>query len=1096
MIITILFVLLGVGVYFALTGGSGGSASGEFRRLTNVGIGHLENRQATDAITAFEAALKLRPDDPLAHRNLARALMLKTEPERAIESLQRAWNLDQENTATNYLLGIAYLRVADFEKAKPFLARAVKADPDTPAVQYQMAMNHEFLNEIEDAEAAFKQTLQLDPLHVSSHHHLQTIARRAEDRETFQYHFDQVRRLRGILGDEGRNTESLEKCEHTMGERPPAEAAKAQTVSSIPVTFVATPALAALDDTRVACMCVIEAHEGYEVFAATDEGKILLLSMGTGGKFQVADATGLPAGFVPSRCFVGDFHNDVPADKKYDPKLHRRNDVLLLGADSLVLLKREDETTFLDVTESAGLSGISAATARWVDADHDGDLDLALGGEFGLQLWQNNGDAAFENVSSSVGLPELQNVSAITAVDINRDVAVDLAVSCAEQTSLITNSRLGTFSPDTESLPPARDLSSDDYTGDGLTNYALLQDNGLAVYGAAGKLLATTPDSGGTSTGMTTLDFDNDGHLDVLLFGDGLTLLCGVGGGRFENVSAPTGIGTMKLAGIKSSLPADFDSDGDTDVILLDENGKSHYQQNNGGNAHHQLRITVQAIKSNPTGVNVEVQVYRDDFQAMRVMHDGYAELGIGEKDSVDSVRTLWTNGVVDHLLGTEIGGDSLLIVEKNVATGSCPFLYAWDGSGYRFVTDILGNSPVGLSLARGKVLPADPDEFVFIGHEENFPPHNGRYRLDVTEEFREVLYLDFGSLFVVDHAPDVEIHATDKLMPEPFPKSELWPLSSPRPPRVALGDDGIDRTGYLAAIDGEFAPSGQPLPPPYRGMCRPMTLTMDLGEIDTTAPLVLALTGWLQYGDASTNIALSQSRHVTVIPPSLEAELPDGSWKPIDVVIGMPAGKTKTILTDLSGRLPQGTRRLRLTNTFEIYWDRIALMSPVDAAQIVSREIRPESAQLRWRGFSEIKSRAPLHPTTPAYDDVSDWPPWRTTLQGWCTRYGDVDELVQDVDGKVVVINAGDAIELFFDATSLPPLAEGMTRSFFFYSHGWDKDGDHNVVGGNRVEPLPVEHQRPPWGESWDEEVDDWRVRYNTRWVSEFMFDPQINAD
>ena len=38
------------------------------------------------------------------------------------------------------------------------------------------------------------------------------------------------------------------------------------------------------------------------------------------------------------------------------------------------------------------------------------------------------------------------------------------------------------------------------------------------------------------------------------------------------------------------------------------------------------------------------------------------------------------------------------------MAAGSCPFLYAWDGEEFRFVTDLLGGSPVGLSLRRGVV--------------------------------------------------------------------------------------------------------------------------------------------------------------------------------------------------------------------------------------------------------------------------------------------------------------------------------------------------------------------------------------------------------
>ena len=149
--------------------------------------------------------------------------------------------------------------------------------------------------------------------------------------------------------------------------------------------------------------------------------------------------------------------------------------------------------------------------------------------------------------------------------------------------------------------------------------------------------------------------------------------------------------------------------------------------------------------------------------------------------------------------------------------------------------------------------------------------------------------------------------------------------------------------------------------------------------------------TGWLQYGDASTNIALSQGSTLKIIQPALEAQTPTGRWLPVEGVVGMPAGKTKTILMDLTGRLEKGTRRLRLTTTFEIRWDRIALFERVAPNAQQTHELFPTGAELQWRGFSELSSRAPGHPTTPDHDSVADRPPWRTAQEGWCTRYGDV---------------------------------------------------------------------------------------------------------
>jgi hypothetical protein len=134
---------------------------------------------------------------------------------------------------------------------------------------------------------------------------------------------------------------------------------------------------------------------------------------------------------------------------------------------------------------------------------------------------------------------------------------------------------------------------------------------------------------------------------------------------------------------------------------------------------------------------------------------------------------------------------------------------------------------------------------------------------------------------------------------------------------------------------------------------------------------------------------------------------------------------------------------------------------------------VQPASAQLRARGFSEIRTRAVNHPTTPDWYTVLARPPWRTTPRGWVTRFGDVLPLVTQRDARLVLLNGGDALELRFPASDLPPPGGGRARTFFFYSVGWDKDGDHNVVTGDSVEPLPVAARD-----------DDWRIRYNTRWV------------
>ena len=213
-----------------------------------------------------------------------------------------------------------------------------------------------------------------------------------------------------------------------------------------------------------------------------------------------------------------------------------------------------------------------------------------------------------------------------------------------------------------------------------------------------------------------------------------------------------------------------------------------------------------------------------------------------------------------------------------------------------------------------------------------------------------------------------------------------------------------------------------------------------------------------------------------------LEVETESGRWVPVDVVVGLPAGKTKTIVCDLTGKLPVPAGRLRLTTTYAVRWDRIALFERQPLPDDRVHRIAPRGAELYRKGFPDMRRRAAGHPITPDYTRVHETPPWRTTPQGWCTRYGDVLDLVAERDGKLAILNGGDAVTLSFPADALPPVPGGMARSFFFLSAGWEKDGDHNVENGDTVEPFPVT----------DSKRAAWSLEYNTRFVPGGAFGPK----
>jgi hypothetical protein len=270
---------------------------------------------------------------------------------------------------------------------------------------------------------------------------------------------------------------------------------------------------------------------------------------------------------------------------------------------------------------------------------------------------------------------------------------------------------------------------------------------------------------------------------------------------------------------------------------------------------------------------------------------------------------------------------------------------------------------------------------------------------------------------------------------------------------------------------------------PQLRGLAEPWSVTLDFGELPVDRPWVLGITGWLRFGGGMANVAASHHPDLPFPFPGLEVEVGPERWQAVEVVVGVPCGKTKSLVVDLEGKLPAGSRRLRIATAYELYWDRIALLEKVAGSGTRVTRMKPDAAELSYRGFSEFESWPADQPLTPRFDRVNLNPAWRITPAGWCTRFGDV--------GALVLLNGGDALRLRFRADRLPPVPGGSRRGFFLYSSGWDKDSDFHCEAGWRVEPLPWHgmrdqeygrEERPRFGS------DAWMETYNTRWVGPWV--------
>ena len=425
--------------------------------------------------------------------------------------------------------------------------------------------------------------------------------------------------------------------------------------------------------------------------------------------------------------------------------------------------------------------------------------------------------------------------------------------------------------------------------------------------------------------------------------------------------------------------------------------------------------------------------------------------------------------------------------------TSSCPWLFADDGHGMQFVTDILWKSPLGLRInAQDTAGVSQTRDWVRVRGDQ-LVPRDGYYDLRITAELWETHFFDWVQLMAVDHPADTEVFV-DERFSIPQPALELHATAPAVPVAKAVDDQGRDVTDLVRARDGRYLdtfPLGR-----YQGVTRDHWVEVELPEsAPREGPLWLIGSGWIYPTNSSVNVALSHSGYGP--PRSLSLEIPDarGAWKTVRSNLGFPAGKTKTVLIDLTGLFPPGgsagPRRLRLRTNMEIYWDQLAVAEGRPSTPLERQMIAPESAELRYRGYSaptEPLSRR--RPEIPDYNRLDGVGPRWLDLEGFVTRFGDVRELLQKVDDRTVIMNAGDEMALRFPA--LPPVATGWKRDFVFISDGWEKDGDFNTTFSSTVLPLPS-HARPdyntPPGRLEDDPVyrqhpGDWQ-RFHTRYIT-----------
>ncbi|NBC96906.1 MAG: hypothetical protein GVY27_11190, partial [Deinococcus-Thermus bacterium] len=309
----------------------------------------------------------------------------------------------------------------------------------------------------------------------------------------------------------------------------------------------------------------------------------LYLNDGTGGFAETPTSRLDLVDLDESAAATGDFNDDG------------RLDVVVAGFDS-----QPQRTTRLYLNHgagafslaNAGLPAIGDATLAVGDFDEDGALDLVLTGSdaSGTPIARLAlGDGAGGFTDASAGLTDVLGGSASVA-DFDDDEHLDLLLTGRdagfnEITTLYLGDGAGGVAPAGAGLPGVVDGSSSvgDFDGDGHLDLVLTgQDAGFneraALYlgdGAGGFTDAGASLTGVRRSASSVGDFDEDGHLDLVLSGEDAsgdnvsTLYLGDGTGGF----APAGAGLTAVSS-SGSAAADFDGDGALDLLLTGEESR------------------------------------------------------------------------------------------------------------------------------------------------------------------------------------------------------------------------------------------------------------------------------------------------------------------------------------------------------------------------------------------------------------------------------------------------------------------------------------------------------------------------------------------
>jgi tetratricopeptide (TPR) repeat protein len=1044
------------------------------------GLAALEVGLLDDARQQFTTATGLVPEEPASWANLGLAQLRLGELDAAVMPVERAVELAPDNVDIAMLAGRMEVARGRLDEAVTRLRRAVMLDER--GLQARFALADE-LQRTGTPEADGEAAALYDALVERAPTNLAVLLERA--------------RLAAKASDTTRLTDSVSRVA-MQSEGWPAVAQE-----QLAGLREATAASRFPDAARSTTLLrnVLARVPAFSESLAAVRTPAELISAPLDRFVALEPATARPAPADTALAFTREAFTPTPPDgavpgavaADVDWNHDFRLDVVRAGAAGIELRLRGEDGTLSDATAAAGAAAATipdAVTGLWpADLDMDGDIDLVAGTAGATRVLRNNGDGTWQPLDVFAAIAGARGFA---WADLDRDADPDAAIVAGDGSLRVMINRQATRFVAAElpaGLTGISAVTAADLDADGAIELVAGDAQGRLLRvrrrGETWETATLVTWEGGGITRVLAADLDNNGALDVVTARAGvsrvwlanesyaLTALAADVDGEAWTVSDTNGDGSLDLAGVAAGAPSRWLGKGRLGYHW--KTFSTRAQQNAGDQ------------RINSFGIGGEIEVKAGLLWQKQVIQTGVIHFGLGPRTSIDVARVVWPNGVPQAEFG--IGVDDAFVAEQRLK-GSCPWVFAYDGQGVRFVTDFLWRSPLGLRInAQDTAGVTQTEDWVRIRGDQ-LVPRNGHYDLRITAELWETHFFDHVSLLVVDHPADTETFVDERFSAASPPKLAVQALRAPRPVARAVDESGRDVTGLVAARDGRYLATFAK--GTYQGIATPHAVEIDLpNDMSADRSRVLVAEGWVYPTDSSINLAVGQGGAAKPSGLALDAQDAAGRWREVVPDLGFPAGKNKSMLIDLAPAA--GARRLRLRTNLEIYWDRLSVAERAGVS-IRTERLGASRAELRFRGFSQTSSPRGDAPETPDYSRIANTAPRWRDLVGYHTRFGEVGELLAGVDDRYVIMNAGDELRLEFPERASPP--QGWRRDFVLIGDGWEKDGDYNTGFSQTVLPLPS-HAQPAYGKGVPDTRDleleadpvyqahraDWE-RFHTRFV------------